>query len=146
LEKNTAARLTRDQLQSLEPWGPVQTIAGTPEAVIRSLLTCKYYLQFGGKPLWGNGMLEACVAGCLAISEPRMMPNNSGLVFPGLDPGSWKTVLPLLESLESNPARYRTLQTRQQQMAEWLSFARPGGDLLAAVHRVRRQRRLPDLF
>lgn len=145
LEKQTAARLTPDQLRGLAPWGPIRAVGGNPETVIRALVGSKYYLQFGGNTIWGNGMIEAAVAGCLAISEPRLMSNNSSLVLPGLEPRTWPEVPALLQKLESDPGLFRALQKLQQDLAEWLSFGRPAADLLAAVHRIRRERGLPPL-
>lgn len=145
LEKQTGSRLSREQLHSLKPWGLVRTVAGAPEKVIGFLLDSKYYLQFGGNTLWGNGMIEAAVAGCLAISEPRVMPNNSSLLLPGLNPKTWPEVMTILEKLERNPEIFQTLQNRQQRLAEYLSFVRPAEDLLAAVKRIRQSRALPRL-
>ena len=145
LEKQTAASLSPEELRSLEPWGPVRAVEGAPEKVIRSLLDSKYYLQFGGKTLWGNGMIEAAVAGCLAISQPRMMPNNSSLVLPGLDPQTWTEAIAALHRLEGSPVIFQAMQNQQQQLAEWLSFVRPARDLLAAVQRIRQSRGLPAL-
>jgi len=145
LEKQTATRLAPAQLHSLEPWGPVRTVGGSPQDVIRALMESKYYLQFGGNTIWGNGMIEAAVAGCLAISEPRVMPNNSSLVFPGLNPKTWPEVPLIFDRLEKRPEEFHALQSCQQKMAEWLSYGRPTMDLLSAVHRVRRQRGFPAL-
>lgn len=145
LEKQTGSRLSRQQLCSLEPWGPVRTVEGAPEKVIGSLLDSKYYLQFGGNTIWGNGMIEAAVAGCLAISEPRVMSNNSSLLLPGLSPKTWPEVIAVLNRLEADAGTFHALQNRQQRLAEWLSFTRPADDLLAAVQRIRKDRGLPTL-
>jgi len=145
LEKQTATRLSPEELRSLEPWGPVRTVGGPPQDVIRALMDSKYYLQFGGNTIWGNGMMEAAVAGCLAISEPRVMPNNSSLIFPGLNPKTWPEVLLTLDRMEKAPEEFHAMQICQQKMAEWLSYGRPTADLLTAMRRIRKERGLASL-
>jgi len=90
-------------------------------------------------------MIEAAVAGCLAISEPRVMSNNSSLLLPGLSPKTWPEVIAVLKRLEVDTSAFHALQNRQQRLAEWLSFTRPAGDLLTAVQRIRKDRGLPAL-
>ena len=90
-------------------------------------------------------MIEAAVAGCLAISEPRVMTNNSSLVLPGLNPKTWLEVPLIFDRMEKAPEEFHALQSFQQKMAEWLSYVRPTADLLTAMRRIRKERGLASL-
>lgn len=137
LEKQTSHLLpdgVRRELESLQP-----VLGSNPLASERlsRLHTSRYYIQMGGQTVWGNGMQEAVMAGCLALVSPATMPNNLSLLLPETSPRSWSSLVEMVRKLEGEDEHREKLRQRQESLAGWLLFHRPARDWLGAWRRFR---------
>lgn len=132
----TAPPKWRDRLQEVIPVFPTEELTGDR---LTRLHSARYFLQMTDQTFWGNGFHEAIMAGCLAIADPRTMPNNRSLCLPELSPRNWPEAVTLIRELEKNPEKRDLLRREQAGRAEWLLFRRPLADWLGKYGEFRKR-------
>lgn len=137
LEKQTSDLLPDGIRRELEQRLPVWGSSPLAAERLRRLQQARYYIQMGGRSVWGNGMQEAVMAGCLALVSPDTMPNNRSLLLPETSPRSWASAIAAVEHLERDPEKRENLRQHQEALAGWLLFRRPAQDWLQAWQRFR---------
>ncbi len=124
--------------------GAAGSVGADPLAVslreyLDGLLGSKYFVKAAGRPVWGNSMVEAIAAGCLAIGDPAR--HSCPFLFE--EESSARSIGEVVERIrefEQDEARYRRVVGRQRAMIDYLCFTRPLLDLLRTADRVRRAR------
>ncbi len=139
VESHTAMILSQEQRAALEKLGPVEITTGSVEQIIRSLVRSKYFVRLGGRKLWGNAMVEAIAAGCLALGNPQEYHHRC-LFTPETQITNFDEMLSKISDFERNPDRYRAAVTEQRERVDYLCFARPLHHLLEAAAKVRATR------
>lgn len=137
LEKQTSDLLPDEVRRELERLQPVLGSSPLASERLRRLHTSRYYIQMGGQTVWGNGMQEAVMAGCLALVSPATMPNNLSLLLPDTSPRSWSSLVAMVRRLEGEEGLREKLRQRQESLAGWLLFHRPARDWLGVWRRFR---------
>ena len=139
LESHSARELSPEQMEQLQALGPVRSAKGSVEAVIQALMSSKYFVRLGGRKLWGNAMVEAIAAGCLAIGNPDEYKNKC-LFTPGTEASSFEQVVSKIRQFDADPALYAQEAAEQRKRLNYLCYERPLRDLLHAAEQVREQR------
>ncbi|MGI4788520.1 MAG: hypothetical protein ACRYFS_06675 [Janthinobacterium lividum] len=139
LESHSAAELTSEQMQQLEEIGTIRSAKGSVESVIMSLMSSKYFVRLGGRKLWGNAMVEAVAAGCLAIGNPNEYKNKC-LFTVDTEADNFSQVLNKIKLFDSDPALYEKEVEEQRKRLNYLCYDRPLSDLNRAANWVRENR------
>lgn len=146
LEHHTPEHLTRSQVARLQTLGPVMSTANpsdetesgfggayektlmSPEEILLGLSRSKYFVKCGGRSVWGNAMVEAIAAGCLAIGDPRM--HAHGFLFSKHSAAAtFDEVIEKIKAFEESPALCRGELRRQRRLVDYLCYVRPTIDL-----------------
>lgn len=157
LEHHTPEHLSQDQVRRIEEFGPVESTAprsgdtesgfgcgfdkstmGT-EGKLRKLMECKYFVKCGGRSVWGNAMVEAVAAGCVAIGDP-MAHGHSCLFTRHTSANSFEQVVERISRLESDERLYNSEAGRQRRLVDYLCYAMPSSELIGKAARVVSQR------
>lgn len=135
LEKQTSLRLPLSARRALESWGPVWD--SPPEAVQRlsRLHQARYYLQVGGNPVWGNGLMEAAASGCLVLADPATLPNNASVLLPPCTVRDGAEAASKIDAWENQPDQLASLLQIQSEMAAWFLSVRPLGEWMRYYRR-----------
>ncbi len=153
LEHHTPQHMTQAQMRQLEQLGPVECTANrtggsesgfsdgmeksrmTTEEILRGLMRSKYFVKCGGRSVWGNAMVEAIAAGCLAIGDPKL--HGHGFIYSKhTSASSFDEVIRRLEAFEADPRLYEREVTRQRRMLDYLCFVRPSRELFEKASRA----------
>lgn len=138
LESHTAHLWGEAERHEFEPWGPLRRPAGPIGQVAADLNASLFYLRWGGRPLVGNGLIEAVAAGCVAIGDPREFISRA--LFPGTNLiRSRAQARDSVRQLAENPEARERLQEQQGRRLDYYCFHRPADDLWRAWHGVRRR-------
>lgn len=138
LESHTAHLWGEKEKREFEPWGPLRRPAGSIGQVAADLNASLFYLRHGGRPLVGNGLIEAVAAGCVAVAPPREFISRS--LFCGPDGiRSRGELRETVRHLSENPEVREGLRERQGRRLDYYCFHRPAEDLWRAWHVTRRK-------
>jgi len=129
LESHTSALLTENQSSKLEKFGPVRKTGGTVYNIVQGLILSKYFVRMGGRSLWGNAMIEAIAAGCLAIGNPDEYKHVS-LFTPATSVKTFSALVKRIEFFENHPVKYLKELYKQRKLLDHLCFYRPLSELL----------------
>jgi len=136
VEGKTYAKLGPSQIAQLEQFGPVRRPQGSVSHLAQNLRSSRYYLSLYGNPLTGNGQIEAIMAGCLSVGDPRTYVQRS-LFTPATVAHDFASALRKLASLEADPAFRERARSEQAGIAEYICFRRPAHQLLNFLHKKR---------
>ena len=136
VEGKTYRKLTADQLASLTRFGPVRRPQGSVSEMAHDLLSSRYYLSLYGHPLTGNGQIEAIMAGCLSIGDPKTYVQRS-LYTPVTVVPDFTSSLHRIEEFERNRNLREQSRQEQQTIAEYICFRRPAYQLLTFLKKKR---------
>jgi len=134
VEGKTAAKLEPGQLAAIGHFGPVRRPQGSVSKVAQDLLASRYYLSLYGNPLTGNGQIEAIMAGCLSLGDPRTYVQRS-LFTPATVAKSFDSALCRLSAWDQDPVRREHARQEQRAIAEYICFRRPAQQLLTFLQR-----------
>jgi len=129
LESHTSAQITENQVSMLTKFGPVRRTEGTVQNIIQGLILSKYFARMGGRSLWGNAMIEAIAAGCLAIGNPDEYKHVS-LFTPATSVKSFEALVKRIQHFENHPSKYLKELYKQRKLLDHLCFYRPLSELL----------------
>lgn len=102
-------------------------------------MASKYFVKAGGRNVWGNSMVEAIAAGCLAIGDPAQ--HSCPFLFEQVTSArNVEEAAQRIRAFEADAGLYRTVVRRQRAMIDYLCYARPLLALLRAADRVRAAR------
>jgi len=138
VEGRSKSELNETDLKSLSKFGPVRWPAGNVMNVLSGLMDSKYFVIPAGRK-WGNAMIEAIAAGCLAVGTPDQQHNVS-LFTPGTRCGSFKDIVARLELFERDRKAFDRELVRQRHLLDWFCFARPLRDLVRRIRQVQEDR------
>lgn len=134
VEGKTASKLDSGQLVALGRFGPVRRPQGSVSQLAQDLLASRYYLSLYGNPLTGNGQIEAIMAGCLSLGDPRTYVQRS-LFTPATVTDGFDSALRHLSEWEKDPGRRQQVLQEQRAIAEYICFRRPAHQLLAFLEK-----------
>ena len=140
LERMSSRNLPADILEKMTRLTAVISTSDLSSERLQKLHSARYFLQIGGRPVWGNSFQEAVSAGCLAIADPSTMPNNRSLMLSELAPKTWNQAITLVEKLEQYPEWREKLRLKQESLASWFLCHRPLRDWLARYRHFREDR------
>ena len=129
VESHTAAQFTEEQISILKTFGPVGKTEGTVRNIVQGLIQSKYFVRLGGRSLWGNAMIEAIAAGCLAIGNPDEYKHVS-LFTRATSVNSFDALVNRIQFFENHPASYRKELEKQRKLLDYLCFNRPLTELI----------------
>ena len=116
--------------------GQADRLKGDLKEVLHAMATHAIAIRTAQFPRWGNWQIEAVLAGCLFLADPKPLAQISGLlpetICSNLAAGL-KLAVPLLE----NPAALEILWNKQAEVVEEVSFRRPLVELTSRVHQLR---------
>ncbi|MCD4753851.1 MAG: hypothetical protein K8R40_12335 [Anaerolineaceae bacterium] len=141
LESHTSAHITENQIAMLNKFGPVRKTEGTVQNVVKGLIESKYFARMGGRSLWGNAMIEAIAAGCLAIGNPDEYKHVS-LFTPATSVKSFEALVKQIQHLENHPAKYLKELYKQRKLLDHLCFYRPLAELLGKSEYILKRKQL----
>lgn len=124
LESHTSRELDADQINELKSFGPLGFTEGKTEEIIMGLLKSKYYVRFGGRKLWGNSMIEAIAAGCLALGNPDEFRHVS-LFTNKTSVKSFEELTKRIKFFEGNPDEYSRELRKQRRRLDYVCYNRP---------------------
>jgi hypothetical protein len=127
-EAKSKSILSEDDIKSLSRFGPLRWPVGIVPMFLRELMRSKYFLILEGRK-WGNAMVEAIAAGCLALGIPEGQHNVS-LFTPRTTCRSFEAILRRIEFFESNREAFEAEVWRQRSLLDRFCFERPFRDLL----------------
>ena len=128
LECHTAKVLSQSQIDCLKQFGPIFTVAGSTEDIIRMLMQAKYFVRMGGRILWGNSMIEAIAAGCIALGNADEYIHKSLCVKESVV-RSFDDLLLKIKALESNDLLVYNIREQQRERLDYICYNRPLFDL-----------------
>lgn len=132
IEGQSFERLTDASLRRLEQLGEVRTTRPRTLDIVHDLRQSKYFLQLDGqRRLWGNGMIEAVAAGCLALGRVGWHKNGA-LFTEATHVRDLDAAIDVIGSLERDPEAYAAARSLQRQLLNHYCLARPLLDLRAA--------------
>jgi len=136
LESHTAALMGEEERREFQPWGPLRRPSGPIRQVAADLNASQFYLRCGGRPLVGNGLIEAVAAGCVAVGPPGEFISRSLLT--GLGPVRNRgEAAAEIRRLAEDPDRCRRVREAQGRRLDYYCFHRPAEDLWRAWRQVR---------
>jgi hypothetical protein len=121
---------------SLSRFGEVRQIEGSIFDVLTGLMASRYWVRLGGRPLWGNGMIEALACGCIGLANPSFFKNRS-LFSQGSVVYDFKSLLTQIEVLEENEKLRADLLRSQAILINEFAYYRPMAALRKAFDSVR---------
>ena len=136
VEGKTHGKLRPEQLARLGRFGPVRRPQGSVSQLAQDLLSSRYYLSLYGNPLTGNGQIEAIMAGCLSVGDPRTYVQRS-LFTHATAVADFDSALGRISAFEGDPALRQQARDDQQEIAEYICFRRPSHQLLGFLHKKR---------
>jgi hypothetical protein len=141
IEKHTARILSKEQLQLLSKYGPIQVQAGNTKEMIANLLKSKYFIRLGGNVglRWANSVIESISAGCLFLGNPNEFVNKS-LFSPHSTVYSFNELINRLDYYEQNNSSYESEKHIQQRLVNYLCFVRPIHDLFQKYAQIKQQK------
>jgi len=125
--------------ESPPPSGQADRLSGNLQEVLHAMATHAIAIRTARFPRWGNWQIEAVLAGCVFIANPKPLAQISGLL-------PETTCLRLADGLEraalllENPAALQRLWERQVNVVEEVSFRRPLMELTSRVCQLRPSR------
>ncbi|PYQ42264.1 MAG: hypothetical protein DMF77_13395 [Acidobacteria bacterium] len=106
---------------------------------LEGLMSSKYFVKAGGRPVWGNSMVEAIAAGCLAIGDPTQ--HSCPFLFEEETSAcSVEEVAERIRAFEADASLYRRVVRRQRALIDYLCCTRPLLELMRTAERVRSTR------
>jgi hypothetical protein len=144
LECTAAEDFRSESMRVLEAFGPVRRPFGGIDRVLQALTASKYWVKVGPLPRWGNGMIEAIAAGCLAIGDPRLQFHSS-LFTQRTVAHSLEDVRLLLDYYESDDDAYFREVELQRSLVNNFCFDRPLSELVEKGSQILDARRQPPL-
>ena len=106
---------------------------------LEGLMSSKYFVKAGGRPVWGNSMVEAIAAGCLAIGDPTQ--HSCPFLFEEeTSARSMEDVAARIRAFEADASLYRRVVRRQRALIDYLCCTRPLLELMRTAERVRSTR------
>jgi len=136
VEGKTHGKLRPGQLAKLGRFGPVRRPKGSVSQLAKDLLSSRYYLSLYGNPLTGNGQVEAIMAGCLSVGDPRTYVQRS-LFTPDTAANDFDSALLRISAFEADPVLRQQARDDQKAIAEYICFRRPSHQLLKFLHKKR---------
>jgi hypothetical protein len=136
VEGKTHGKLGPGQLAELGRFGPVRRPQGSVSQLAKDLLSSRYYLSLYGNPLTGNGQVEAIMAGCLSVGDPRTYVQRS-LFTPATAAADFDSALRRISAFEADPVLRQQARDEQKEIAEYICFRRPSHQLLRFLHKKR---------
>ncbi|MBK9292952.1 MAG: hypothetical protein IPM57_00650 [Oligoflexia bacterium] len=128
IESHTQEILTKEQLGQLSKIGPLHFVTPDTENIIKNLLKAKYFVRFGGRTLWGNGMIEAVAAGSLFLGDASEFVNR-GLFTPQTTVKTFDDVVKRILEFEKDSNKYLKQAHLQRKLLNELCFERPFTEL-----------------
>lgn len=139
LEQETASLFSESELSRLDVFGPIEVATGSINAILSTLMRCKYYVRLCGRRHLGNAAIEAIAAGCLAIGNRDEFVIKS-LMFPETCVSNREQLIKRIQFFENNPSIFKEVLEKQREITDHLCFSRPVGDLVKAAVRIRTSR------
>jgi hypothetical protein len=137
VETFTAKTLTLVQLESLKSFGEVRTVSKDTKTILMDLLKSKYFIRNGGeRKIWGNSLIEAVAAGCLAIGNHKEIHNNL-LITRQTSTTSLSASIKLINYFERNPQAYEKAILKQRTILNYFFYYKPLLDLQKKVERIK---------
>ncbi len=136
VESHTKDELGKEQRAALANFGPVRQIEGSIQDVLEGLTASRYWVRLGGRPLWGNGMIEALACGCIGLADPSYFKNRS-LFTQNSAVDDFKTLITRIEVLEEDERLRVALARAQAMRLDEFAYFRPMAALRAAYDSVR---------
>ena len=116
--------LSDSERAALEAILPVETVSARTEDIIRALLRSKYFVQFTGRRLRGNALVEASAAGCLVLSNPSTVINRQ-FILPGTRVRTFQDIITSLRRFEADDSMFAAELESQREIVEYLNYFRP---------------------
>jgi hypothetical protein len=132
IESHAFAALSPRARRRLEELGEVRTTRPRTLDIVQDLRRSKYFLQLDGRRrLWGNAMIEAVAAGCLALG--RFGWHKNGALFTeATHVRDLDAALAAIAGLERDPQAYAAARDQQRRLLDYYCLAQPLLDLRAA--------------
>lgn len=140
IEPFTYKSFTNFQINVLAKSGKIRTVSQNTETIVMDLLKSKYFIRLGGtRKIWGNALVEAVAAGCLAIGNPREIHNNL-LLTKQTSVSSFTNLIKLINYFEENPLAYKKALLKQQAILNYFFYFKPLLDLQNKVEKIKQQK------
>ncbi len=136
VESHTKDELGVVERSALAAFGPVRQIEGSIHDVLSGLLHSRYWVRLGGRPLWGNGMIEALACGCIGLANPSFFKNRA-LFTQGSTVDDFKSLINRLEVLEEDQNLRQRIAHVQAMLLNEYAYYRPMASLRLAYDTVR---------
>lgn len=141
LEHHTGLDISEQQTRQLEGLGPVHSTANQVAGGgaqfygrsamsiaerLRGLQRARYFVQFGKskRTIFGNGLVEAICAGCIALGDPASHANRD-VYSSSTSARNWDELLAQIHALESDAVLYARTLKRQQEIINYTCWNRP---------------------
>jgi hypothetical protein len=131
IDPKTFKLLNEKQLNQLSKFAPIRRVSGSVWDVIDNLINSKFYVRLGDAAVLGNSSIEAVSSGCLFISSPIGIKNNS-LFLPQttlkrvkFDDEQFDELLDKLTELSKDKDLFTDLLSQQRILLDSLCWERP---------------------
>jgi hypothetical protein len=141
MEHHTWDLLSDPEKAEYEKFGPLYRPKGSLPEVAQTLSRSRYYFRCGGRPIVGNGLVEAIAAGCVAIGRRSEFVNRSLLCTTALIDDLQQGVEKIQE-FEMCSERLDKIREIQGNLLDYYCFYRPALELLEAWRRIKGPRHL----
>jgi hypothetical protein len=132
IEAQGFAGLSEASLRQLERLGETRTTRPRTLDIVQDLRRSKYFLQLDGRRrLWGNAMIEAVAAGCLALGRFGWHKNRA-LFTEASHVRNLEAAVALIAGLERDPQAYAAERSLQRRLLDYYCLEKPLLDLQAA--------------
>ena len=136
MENHTWDLLSSAEKAEYETTGPLSRPKGSLPEVAQTLNRSRYYLRCGGRPIVGNGLVEAIAAGCVAIGRRSEFINRSLLCATALIDDLQQGIEKIRE-FELSSERLDRIRGIQGNLLDYYCFYRPAHELLEIWHRIK---------
>jgi hypothetical protein len=105
---------------------------GSIRALLTNLSSCKYYIKFSDRQVWGNSTIEAISAGCLVLTQSV---GNGSRDLAGQDciVNSYQELIDKIKYFESDFSEYNRCVTIQRQNIDQFCYNQPMSDLIDKI-------------
>ena len=124
IESHTAFTFTEDQKKQLAKFGTLRFVSPSTVQIIEDLYRSKYFIRLEGRTMWGNAMIEAVAAGCLAIGNPNEFYNRM-LFTKKTSVGNFNALLARISQFEKDKNLYENEVRKQRKLLDVFCFYLP---------------------
>lgn len=117
-------------VSTLKSFGAVRGVSKSSLSIVEDLYKSKYFIRLGGRPMWGNAMIEAIASGCLVVGRPGEFRNRS-LFTAATAVNDSAQLVARLKEFEANSDLYLREVFEQRRRLNYFCYYRPMRELLA---------------